>query len=66
MAIIKYREKPSGEWQELLAIKGDPGAPGYTPVKTVDYWTPEDIAEIKSYIDTAVASAIAEVENGTY
>lgn len=102
MAIIKYRENPSAEWQELIAIKGDPGAPGkdgadgakgdkgdtgaqgipgekgekgdpgekgepgYTPVKTVDYWTAADIAEIKSYIDTAVASAIAEVENGTY
>lgn len=28
MAIIKYRENPSAEWQELIAIKGDPGAPG--------------------------------------
>lgn len=87
MAIIKYRENPSAEWQELIAIKGEPGAPGkdgadglpgkdgkdgvdgadgYTPVKTVDYWTAADIAEIKSYIDASVASAIAEVENGTY
>lgn len=105
MAIIKYRENPSAEWQELIAIKGDPGAPGkdgadglpgkdgekgekgdpgekgiqgipgekgekgdpgYTPVKTVDYWTAADIAEIKSYIDASVASAITEVENGTY
>jgi|GEM_PF-5320047 len=24
---------------------------GYTPVRGVDYWTAEDIAEIKAYID---------------
>ena len=28
MAIIKYRESPGAEWQELVVIKGDPGAPG--------------------------------------
>ena len=27
---------------------------GYTPVKGVDYWTEEDIAEIKSYVDDAI------------
>ena len=27
---------------------------GYTPVKGTDYWTEEDIAEIKSYVDDAI------------
>lgn len=31
---------------------GKDGADGYTPVKGVDYWTDEDKAEIKQYIDT--------------
>lgn len=30
------------------------GENGYTPVKGVDYWTDEDIAEIKSYVDEAI------------
>lgn len=24
---------------------------GYTPIRGIDYWTSEDIAEIKAYID---------------
>ena len=27
---------------------------GYTPVKGKDYWTPEDIAQIKSYVSEAI------------
>lgn len=34
---------------------GVDGKDGYTPVKGVDYWTEEDKAEIKSYIDEALA-----------
>jgi hypothetical protein len=30
------------------------GGGGSAPVKGVDYWTPEDIAEIKSYVDDAI------------
>lgn len=30
------------------------GKDGYTPKRGIDYWTAEDIAEIKSYIDTAI------------
>ena len=30
------------------------GSDGYTPVKSTDYWTAADIAEIKSYVDTAI------------
>lgn len=50
---------PSGPQGE----KGDPGEPGkngtngengYTPVRGTDYWTPDDIAEIKSYVDEAI------------
>ena len=33
---------------------GKPGADGYTPVRGTDYWTASDIAEIKSYVDTAI------------
>jgi hypothetical protein len=34
--------------------KGDPGNDGYSPVRGKDYWTPSDIAEIKSYVDEAI------------
>ena len=34
--------------------KGDTGAAGYTPVRGVNYWTDEDIAQIKSYVDDAI------------
>ena len=27
---------------------------GYTPIRGTDYWTDEDIAEIKSYVDEAI------------
>lgn len=27
---------------------------GYTPVRGVDYWTEEDIASIKAYVDEAI------------
>ena len=33
---------------------GAPGADGHTPVRGTDYWTAADIAEIKSYVDTAI------------
>jgi hypothetical protein len=41
----------SGDWSEPIPFKGDPG---YTPVKGTDYWTEEDKAEIKSYVDEAI------------
>lgn len=37
---------------------GKDGKDGYTPQKGVDYWTPDEIAIIQSYIDEAVAKAI--------
>ncbi len=42
--------------------KGDGGQNGHTPVKGEDYWTPEDIAEIRSYIDLQ----LGVIENGSY
>ena len=41
----------SGEWSDPVPFKGDPG---YTPVKGTDYWTEDDKAEIKSYVDEAI------------
>lgn len=49
--------------EQLAALKGEkgdkgdggnPGADGYTPVRGTDYWTADDIAAIKNYIDTAI------------
>ena len=34
--------------------KGESGKDGYTPIRGTDYWTPDDIAEIKSYVDEAI------------
>ena len=48
--------------EELKGEPGDPGAPGYTPVRGEDYWTAEDIAQIQSYIDQQIGGAL----NGTY
>lgn len=50
------------ESETIQTIKGDPGNPGYTPVKGTDYWTNEDISEIQSYIDTQIGGAL----NGSY
>lgn len=33
---------------------GKNGDPGYSPVRGNDYWTPDDIAQIKSYVDNAI------------
>ena len=38
--------------------KGDPGTDGYTPVKGTDYWTAEDIAEIKTYCKNYIDNEI--------
>lgn len=48
--------------EEMKGEPGDPGAPGYTPVRGEDYWTAEDIAQIQSYIDQQIGGVL----NGTY
>lgn len=35
-------------------LKGEQGNDGYTPVKGTDYWTDDDKAEIKNYVDEAI------------
>lgn len=42
--------------------KGDKGDDGKTPEKGVDYWTPDDMNTIKSYID----ESLGVIENGSY
>lgn len=52
----------SGVIPTVKGEKGEPGSPGYAPVKGTDYWTSEDISEIQSYIDTQIGGAL----NGAY
>lgn len=40
--------------QGSQGIQGEKGDDGYSPVRGVDYWTDDDIAEIKSYVDGAI------------
>lgn len=44
---------PQGE-QGPKGENGADGEKGYTPQRGADYWTEEDIAEIKSYVDNAI------------
>ena len=37
---------------------GKDGADGYTPVRGKDYWTADDIAEIKAYVDAAILGGV--------
>lgn len=45
---------------------GTTGSDGYTPVRGTDYWTQEDVAVIKGYIDDAVDSLSGTFENTIY
>ena len=40
----------TGEYEQIEALRGE----GYTPVRGTDYWTEEDKAEIKAYVDEAI------------
>ena len=47
----------SGDWSQPVGFQGPAGrdgTDGITPVRGSDYWNEKDIAEIKSYIDTAI------------
>ena len=48
--------------EEKQRYEGVPALKGDKPVRGVDYWTEEDVAEMKSYID----SQLGVIENGTY
>ena len=60
MAMLKIR-KPNGEIVEVASLPGAKGEDGKTPVKGVDYFTPEERAEFTSeanaYTDEKTASA---------
>lgn len=43
--------------------KGDPGEPGRTPVRGVDYWTPEDRAPIEAATEAANQAAVEATAN---
>lgn len=47
MSIIYFRKSPNEAWATIPAIKG---ADGHTPIKGVDYFTEEEIEEIKQEI----------------
>lgn len=40
--------------QGPAGVDGEDGADGYSPVRGTDYWTEEDKAEIKAYVDEAI------------
>lgn len=61
--------KDYGDWAQIFITKrdgsvqtitindgpaGEPGPAGYTPKRGTDYWTSSDIAQIKSYVDSAI------------
>ena len=57
-ADLYYRQRISGigaDWSTAIKlIQGTPGTNGATPQKGVDYWTDDDKAEIKAYVDEAI------------
>lgn len=62
--------KESGEFDGKDGKDGKPGEPGkdgkdgkdgYTPQREIDYWTPEDQAEIKTYVDALVNPLMEEI-----
>lgn len=54
MERLNNLEQNGGGGSGGVGPQGPPGPAGYTPVKGVDYWTDDDIAEIKSYVDEAI------------
>lgn len=50
---VKLENKPTDMKVNIKESgpQGVPGVDGYTPIKGVDYWTKEDVDEMKSYID---------------
>lgn len=69
IAFGNIEAKDYGDWVQIFITKrdgsvqtitindgpaGQPGADGYTPKRGTDYWTSSDIAQIKSYVDSAI------------
>lgn len=40
--------------QGIQGIPGNPGPEGKTPERGTDYWTPDDVAAIKSFVEEAI------------
>ena len=61
-AVLRFRNE-SGEFVEAPAIKGrdgedgQDGEDGYTPERGKDYWTDDDVEEIKNYVDQETGGA---------
>ena len=56
MVYIKNSDT-SGDWSAPVGFQGPAGKDGedgYTPVRGTDYWTEDDIATIKGYVDEAI------------
>lgn len=56
---FEYSDFTQAQLESLRGPRGYQGLAGYTPQRGVDYWTPADMAEIKAYIDEAVAKALS-------
>ena len=54
MNILKIRNSPNEPWQEIAALVGPKGEPGYTPVKGTDYYTEADKQEMVQLVLAAV------------
>lgn len=57
MSVLKIRDDATGEWQSIIAIKGDTGpqgAVGRTPVKGIDYWSSADRESMISETITSI------------
>lgn len=61
---------PNPETVNVKGDKGDTGStgpqgvqgePGYTPVRTVDYWTASDVSAMESHCDTYIDSKIGYI-----
>lgn len=59
---LKYEDLTDAQKAELKGEQGEQGEAGYTPMRGVDYWTEEDVAEIKAYVDSQIGGAL----NGSY
>ncbi len=57
MEILKYRDSKTSEWKTVVAMKGENGKDGLTPVKGVDYNTEEDKQELVNRVLAALPVA---------
>ena len=45
-------------YADLPYMSGSTGGSCNTPVRGIDYWTDEDVAEIKTYVDDAILGGV--------